>query len=224
MAVSWISRSRLTWVGALGLALVLPACAAPGPRVGGVSSLERSVTLQRRSAGLRIGTWRVRDLQEIAGSTFSETPLFEGYFQRGLDLHLALGSTMGLWRRTQEVAGSGKVTSYIVPAFTSLKIYPLTRPEQRFEPYIDAGIGGAIGIDDREGTAGGPLGETEGTDARFGFGFKGGGGVEWRFSRAFGLSLGGRYQWIRFGSEVGGDRTFQGLGFDAGLTYRFQYD
>ena len=111
-----------------------------------------------------------------------------------------------------------------MPMFTSLKVYPITRPEKRFEPYLDAGVGAAIGIDDREGVVGGLPGETDGTSASLGFGFKGGLGVEWRFSRAFGLSLDGRYQWIRFGDEVGGDRSFQGLGFGAGLTYRFQYD
>ena len=219
-----ISRGELGWLCALAFTVVLPACAGPGLRPGGAPSAERIATLQRRGAGVMIGAWGVQDLQGFAGASFKEWPALEGYFQRGLDLHLTMGNTIGLWRRQQELAGTGEVTSYVVPMFTSIRAYPVTRPEQRFEPYIEAGVGAALGIEDREGVGGALPGESDGTSASFGLGFRGGLGLEWRFSRAFGVGLNGRYQWVRLGNQVGGDRTFRGLGFDAGLTYRFQYD
>ncbi|TMQ67463.1 MAG: hypothetical protein E6K78_05020 [Candidatus Eisenbacteria bacterium] len=55
------------------------------------------------------------------------------------------------------------------------------------------------------------------------FGLKAGVGTDWRLGQAFGLTLGGRYQWTEFGEDVGGQRIFNGLGADLGLTYRFQY-
>lgn len=201
---------------------------------------------QREGAGLRGGVWLVPD-REVQGAQGSETPSFEGYFQRGLDLHLAIESSVGFWRRHQEIARSGgaldavdgrsagvypenaeaeQVNSYIIPLFTALKLYPATRPEQPTEPYILGGVGFALGIDDRQNTAGGILGVGggDGTVILTGFGFKAGAGVEFRLGRAFGLNVGGRYQWVRFGDEVGGERTFKGLGLDAGFTYRFQYE
>ena len=162
-------------------------------------------------------------------------PLFEGYFERGLDRHLALQTSVGLWRRTQEIESSGgigggttteRVASWIVPMFTALRFFPLTGPDATLEPFAEGGVGFALGLDDRQTEAGGPLGlgSGEGIATVLGFGFKGGLGVEWRFSRALGLSVGGRYQWIRFVEDVGGDRIFRGFGAAAGLTYRFQFD
>src|SRR5690606_30854188 len=112
-----------------------------------------------------------------------------------------------------------------LPLFTALKLYPFTRPDDAFEPFISAGVGLALGIDDRTTTSSDllGLGAGSGTAMLTGFGFRGGAGVEWRFSQAFGLSASGRYQWIRFGGELGGERTFKGPAFEAGLTYRFQY-
>ena len=122
-----ISRGELGWLCALAFTVVLPACAGPGLRPGGAPSAERIATLQRRGAGVMIGAWGVQDLQGFAGASFKEWPALEGYFQRGLDLHLTMGNTIGLWRRQQELAGTGEVTSYIVPMFTSIRAYPVTR-------------------------------------------------------------------------------------------------
>jgi hypothetical protein len=197
---------------------------------------EQRVKAMRRGAGLRVGVWDVRGLSEVSGARVSETPLIEGYFQKGLDLHLALENTVGVYRREQRLTRDGgigggmveeKVAAYVVPQFTSLKVYPFTRPEQRFEPYIIGGAGVTIGIDDRENSESGGLlggGGESGTGFVVGFGLKGGLGTELRFSEAFGLAAGGRYQWVRFFGELAGERTYRGLGADVGLTYRFQYE
>lgn len=177
--------------------------------------------IARRGAGLRIGMWALdTDDEDEAVADADEWPYLEGYFQRGLDRHLAIESTLGLQRRTiQEESGgiigeptTTEVTAYVVPLLTAIKLYPLTGPEDRVEPYVAAGGGFAFGIEDGEGTG-----------IQTGFGLKGEAGLEVRFSQAFGLGLRGGYQWIRFGDEIGGLDTYKGFGGGIGLTYRFQY-
>jgi len=219
----------------LGVVVALGAGAA-GARgqEDSASDPEKQARRERQGAGLRGGIWDVRDLTEVSGAKYSTSPAFEGYFQKGLDLHLAIESTAGVWRRRQTMEQDGglgggtvreEVNSYVVPLFTALKLYPFTRPDDAFEPFVSAGVGLALGIDDRTTTSSDllGLGAGSGTAMLTGFGFRGGAGVEWRFSQAFGLSASGRYQWIRFGGELGGERTFKGPAFEAGLTYRFQY-
>jgi hypothetical protein len=216
---------------ALGMALLAGDSAAQADTV-----TERRVKAMRRGAGLRVGVWDVRGLGEVSGARVSETPLFEGYFQKGLDLHLALENTVGVYRRMQRLTrtsggiGGGtveeKVAAYVIPQFTSLKLYPFSRPEQRFEPFMLGGAGLTIGIDDRENSESGGLlggGGESGIGFVAGFGLKGGLGIELRFSDAFGAAAGGRYQWVRFFGELAGERTYRGLGADVGITYRFQY-
>ncbi|HEX6965088.1 MAG TPA: outer membrane beta-barrel protein [Gemmatimonadaceae bacterium] len=201
-----------------------------------IAATEQRAELARRGAGLSVGPWNVQGLHTTQGAMYTVMPAIEGYFQKGLDLHLALETTVGLWRRTQRLTQPGSfgsdsstesVSSYVVPLFTTLKIYPFTKPSQRLEPYMLGGIGFAIGVDDRRTNGGsGSLlsgGAQNGVALVTGFGFTGGAGVEWRFSNAFGLAAGTRYRWVRFLGDVGGDDTFKGLGFDAGITYRFQY-
>ncbi|HEU5183792.1 MAG TPA: hypothetical protein VFU01_04430 [Gemmatimonadaceae bacterium] len=196
---------------------------------------EQRVKRMRRGAGLRVGTWDVRGLSQVSGARVNEWPMFEGYFQKGLDLHLALENTVSVFRREQRIMRSGglggtveeKLTAYVIPQFTSLKVYPFTRPEQGFEPFIIGGAGLTIGVDDRENSESGGLlggGGESGVGFVAGFGLKGGLGFELRFSEAFGAGLGGRYQWVRFFGELAGERTYRGLGADIGITYRFQYE
>lgn len=221
----------LTTMASLALGMVLLA----GDAGAQTDTTEQRVKRMRRGAGIRVGVWDVRGLTEVSGAQVSETPLFEGYFQRGLDLHLALENTVGVYRREQRITRPGpisgeieeKVSAYVIPQFTSLKLYPFSRPEQGFEPYISGGAGLTIGVDDRENSESGGLlggGGESGIGFVAGFGLKGGLGVELRFSEAFGVGVGGRYQWVRFFGELAGERTYRGLGADVGLTYRFQYD
>lgn len=229
------ARHVVCWKGitsmALGMTLLAGDAAAQADTVR-----EQQVKAMRRGAGLRVGVWDVRGLAEVSGARVSESPLLEGYFQKGLDLHLALENTVGVYRREQRITRDGgigggtveeKVAAYVIPQFTSLKLYPFTRPAERFEPYISGGAGVTIGVDDRENSGSGGLlggGGDAGTSFVAGFGLKGGLGIELRFGEAFGIAAGGRYQWVRFFGELAGERTYRGLGADIGLTYRFQYD
>jgi hypothetical protein len=221
-------------IGALA-AVASVAIWAPPADAQGDTLTEQRVKQMRRGAGVRVGTWDVRGLTQVSDARVSETPLFEGYFQRGLDLHLALENSVSVYRREQRLTRTGgigggtieeKLSAYVIPQFTSLKLYPFTRPEQRVEPYLVGGAGLTIGVDDRENAGSGGLlggGGESGTGFVAGFGLKGGLGVELRFSEAFGAGVGGRYQWVRFFGELAGERTYRGLAAEVGLTYRFQY-
>jgi hypothetical protein len=198
------------------------------------ADLERNARLARRGGGVRVGAWDVRALAAPADAKVSATPVLEGYVRRGLDLHLALENSVGVWRRTQSVTqtttgplggstqSTSTVESYVIPQFTSIVLFPLTRPEQRVEPFVKAGAGFALGVDDRSGDSGSLFGSS-GTSLVPGYGVNGGVGVELRLSSALGLAAAGRYQWIRFLQDFSGRRTFEGFGAEVGLTYRFQF-
>ena len=195
---------------------------------------ERRARLGRRGGGLRIGTWDVGGLDTPSGASVSTTPAFEGFVRRGLDLHLAVEHSVAVWRRTQRVTqttttplgGTTQSTStletYIVPQYTSIAFFPLTRPEHHVEPYVKAGAGFAVGVDDRSGSGNG-LFSSPGMSLIPGYGATGGAGVEVRFTDALGLAAAGRYQWTRFFQELSGRRTFEGFGAELGMTYRFQF-
>jgi hypothetical protein len=222
---TWLPEPRRILRGMLplflaGLVLALPGALLAQER----SQSEQETERARRGAGLRVGGWTGMDLTELDGASYSTLPHFQGWFQRGLDRHLAIESTLALWRRVQERNGE-KVSTYIAPLFTSLKFYPGVGPEATVQPYVLGGGGLALGIDDREGTQGGllGLGGSDGLSFHTGLGFKAGGGLDYWFSQALGLTVGARYQWIRFDGSPGGHRTYKGTVVDAGFTYRFQY-
>jgi hypothetical protein len=175
----------------------------------------------RRGAGLRIGAWTVKNPGDDR-TTYSHSPQLEAYFQRGLDDHLALESTIGVWRRaarTIETGTGNTVTTntYVIPLFTTLKIFPVTRPDQALEPFVLAGGGFALGIDEvSENAIGGG-----GTSIATGFGTRVGAGLELHLNDIFGLTVSSRYQLIGYGEDLGGANTFKGFGFEGGLTYRF---
>jgi opacity protein-like surface antigen len=186
------------------------------------SEVERQARLARRGAGVRVGIWNV-DVESAEDP--SKSLHFEGYFQRGLDKHLALESSAGVWwvstTVTQPLPGSqpAENKSYVIPLLTSLKLFPLTEVGDKLEPFIMAGVGFALGVaDESDNTIGGG-----GTSLVTGFGLRGGGGLELRLSSAFGASASAKYQWVKFGEELGGMDTFNGLGFEGGITYRFQF-
>lgn len=189
---------------------------------------EREVKRQRQGAGLRIGTWRLASLSSVSGATYSSLPAFEGYWQHGLDRHLAIETGVGFWQRTQHAssgAGNEQVASYVLPMTTSIKLYPATSPSDALEPFVMAGAGLTLGIDDRNTVSGGLLGGSGGNGTLLipGIGLRVGGGVEYRLGSAFGVSVTAGYQYVRFFEEVGSDRTYKGMQVMGGLTYRFQY-
>lgn len=197
------------------------------------AAAEQRARLERRGAGISAGFWHARGLTESPGVDYGESLAFEAFFAKGLDLHLALENTLGLWVRTQTATSDGglggssteTIRSYIIPQFTSIKFYPVSRPADRFQPFAALGAGFAIAIDDRETeSSGGVLGGIAGDGTAFipGFGIRAQTGTELR-GRALGVSLLAKYQWIRFFQEVGGERTFQGPGVELGFVYRFQY-
>ena len=234
--------SRIRFRYALATLVFVSSAAAAGAQVTGSDTTragrpldpERQAQLARRGGGVRAGFWDVRGPRVPDGGTESETPAFEGYVRKGLDAHLALENSVGFWRYRQTISTTSggplggtttsRIDAYVVPQQTSVVFFPVTRPEQRIEPFLRAGIGLTLGIEDRKGEGGGLFGTAgEGISMVVGFGATGGGGVEWRLTDALGISASGRYQWVRFLEELAGSETYQGLGADLGITYRFQF-
>jgi opacity protein-like surface antigen len=194
------------------------------------SEIERDARLARQSGGLVAGVWLL-DIPDPAGAvSVSTSPYVEGYYRRGLDRHLAVESSVGVLRREETERRASTIggettnrrTSWIVPLMTGLRFYP-TDPGARLEPYVGAGIGLALGIQEQSGDAGGLLGGSGGTSMETGFGFNGTAGVELALSRVFRLTGGAGYQWVRFGNDVGAAGTYRGLRATGGFVYRFQY-
>ena len=187
---------------------------------------EREGRLARRSGGVRVGRWNV-DIPADDTTEVSRSLHFEIYFQRGLDERVAIENSLAAWLRvTEEVQtlplGGQRIVetrSYVVPLITSLKFYPLTTTDDFFEPYIRGGVGFALGvIREAENAIGGG-----GTSIATGFGITTSLGVEVHVTRALGLLAAGRFQWLRFGEDLGSQDQFAGAGFEGGLTYRFQF-
>lgn len=197
------------------------------------SEAETRARLARRGAGLTVGQWELRGLEPPTGVEVSTMPMISGWLRKGLDARLSLENGVGVWRRVQTVPPTGgiggtageEIQSWVVAQTTALRFFPFTDAGARVEPFVLGGAGLTLGIDDRETTSGGLLGGsgTSGIAIVPGFSLQGGAGVEWRFAESFGLTAGARYQWTRFFQDFGGERTYQGPVFEAGLTYRFRY-
>jgi hypothetical protein len=210
---------------ALALWLAPAALSAQKPQVtDSATARENAVKRQRQGAGLRVGTWQTTGLTTVTGASYSTLPALEGYWQKGLDEHVAIETSGGFWGRTQRDS-NGRVSSFAVPMLTAIKLYPATTVADQLEPFISAGGGFTIGVDDETGATGGllPGGGSSGTALIIGLGLKGGAGLEYHAGRAFGLQAGVAYQWIHFLNPVGGNSDYKGPLIYGGLTYRFQY-
>ncbi len=194
------------------------------------SEAEKQARLARKSAGVIVGTWGQIDSPAGGSTTVSDSPIGVGYFRKGIDKHLALETTVGVWRRVVETpatgglggSSGGSTSAILLPQFTSLKLFPFTGPDQAFEPYMSAGAGLTLGFQSQSGS-GGLLGGGGGSGLIVGVGASGGAGVEWRLSKAFGLAAGGHYTYIQFFDNLAGQKMYRGTGANLGLTYRFQY-
>jgi opacity protein-like surface antigen len=214
---------RALWFSVLLLAgLAVGPGVAAGQRVDETDE-ERAARLARRGAGLRAGAWFVKVASDV---DVSKSPAFEAYFQRGLDQHLTLESSLSVWwakTMTEQTPPGGsqveETASFVIPLLTSLKLFPFTDVSSRLEPYLLAGIGFALGVEhESENTIGG-----DGTSLVTGLGFRGGAGMELHISHTVGVTAGVKYQWIHFNEEMGGQGTYAGLGVAGGFTYRFQF-
>ncbi len=184
-------------------------------------SVDEEARAARRGGGVRVGIWKV-DLTSEQDP--SRSLHYEGYFQRAMDEHLALENSLGVWWGTTSVAGPApgafvETQTFVVPLLTSLKLFPFSRAGERLEPYVAGGIGFALGVEKEDENAVGGGGTTIVT----GIGFRGAFGLQFKIAGALGVSASAKYQWTRFGEDLGGMDTFGGVGADGGLTYRFQF-
>jgi len=220
------SRTFMPIVIALVVLASSPSWGAAG------DDAETGAKRARGGGGLRAGSWQVDGLDEPASGSASESITAEGWFQKGLDLHLALESTLGFWQRTQSSTETGslgaetdrELHTYLVPTLTTLKIYPFTRPSSPLEPFLAAGVGVVLGIDQEKVSSTDPLVPSDNsTTFHTGLGIQTGVGMDWNSGSPFGLTLGGRYQWATFAEDVGGQALYRGFVVNAGVTYHFQY-
>lgn len=186
--------------------------------------------LSRGGAGLRVGTWEVYGLETPPTGRSWETVCVEGYFQKGLDQHLAVESTIGFWQRDLQTTEPGAVTgqinsnmqTYLIPTMSALKIYPMGHSSSPLQPYLLGGVGFVLGIEREQVSSSDPLVQSGEFNAlQTGLGLQSGGGIEWNTGGPFGLALGARYQWASFAKEVGGKSMYRGPGITGGVTYRF---
>jgi hypothetical protein len=205
----------ITMVAAVVFAFATPLCAQSNTDTD-------ADPLARGGVGLRVGLWDVEP-PSLPATTFKNLPQLEVFFERGLDEHIALESSVGAWRRTAtrtELTGNQVEThTYVFPLFTALKIYPATTLDHTIEPFFSGGIGFALGLDDVGTNAIGGGGTTIVT----GFGFHGGVGLDLHITRALGMQAAARYQWIQYGEALGGGEQFKGFGVEGGITYRLQF-
>lgn len=210
------------------LALLLTLIAGASTALAGEPTDEVTATTQRgrNGAGLLVSSWRP---DEPAGFSNSSGVEVQGYLQRGLDLHLAWENTLGYWQRksswtdTQPIVGTTTHTlqTHLVPTLTALRLYPFDLPSSHIEPFVSAGMGPVLGI--QQQTTSGGLSPADATTMNVGLGVRAGVGVDVRANEAFGFTAGGHFESASFGNDMSGDKLFQGWGMDVGLSYRFQY-
>lgn len=215
---------------------MIPVLALLGLAVGAAASFAAQTTdtvearTERESngAGIRAGVWAVQDLPNGSGAT--QTPAFEGYFQKGLDMHLVWENTIGYWGNTYSVTSvsvlgstTTKIQTHLIPSITALKIYPVTARTDPFEPFLLGGAGAVFGIVPQSSSGSGSTAGAGSPTFATGLGLRVGGGFDWHWGPAFGLTGGARYEWASFAQHVGPESLYRGPVFNGGLTYRFQY-
>lgn len=155
----------------------------------------------RRAVGLRAGSWQ-------------DLPYIEIYFQRGLAERVALENSAGVWRQKQD-----SWETYVIPLLTTLKIYPLTAPTRALQPYIMFGLGLGVGVEreSKRAVGGG------GTSILTALGGKAAGGLEFKLRKSLHAHGGGRYLYMHYNDKLAFRNTYEGIGFEGGISYRFNF-
>ncbi len=179
----------------------------------------------RNGGGIQISTWQPEKEDGVENKAMVA---FQGWFEKGLDVHLAWQNTLGYWRRTttwSQTDLTGTTTyerqTHLVPTITELRLYPFTTPDDRVEPYLFGGAGVVLGFEQEKSSA--LAAANPGFGMHTGLGLRAGAGVDLRASEMFGVTVGSHFESASFGQEKSGERLYKGFGFDVGLTYRFQY-
>ena len=223
MTTNAVSKNRLFYAGVL---LSLSVCAGLARAADPVDNVAAGTQRERNGGGVQVSTWQPK---KQAGVSNTGMAAFLGYFEKGLDLHLAWQNTLGYWRRTTtwsetQLTGTTKheLETHLVPTITSLRLYPFTTPSDRVEPYLNAGVGVVLGLE-QDKLSDGITTTNSGYTMHTGLGIRTGVGVDVRANDAFGIMVGGHFESASFGEEKPGERLYKGFGADVGLTYRFQY-
>ena len=221
MTTNRVSMGRL-----IALLLSLSAFASFAHAADAADPVTAGTQRERNGGGVQISTWQPKDQ---AGVKNTGMAAFQGWFEKGLDLHLAWENTIGYWHRTStwsDVDFTGttnhELQTHLVPTLTALRLYPFTTPTDRVEPYLSAGAGVVLGFE-QDKVTGTFVSANPSYQMHTGLGLRAGAGLDLKASDVFGVMVGGHFESASFGEEKPGERLYKGFGFDAGLTYRFQY-
>lgn len=151
---------------AIGLLVATPLDAQDSTR-SGETAAEARARMARRAAGLLVGPWELRGITPPNGVDVSTMPTITVYLRKGLDARLAMENGVGVWRRVQTTPPTGglggtpgeEVQSWVVAQTTNIRFFPATDAGATFEPWLLGGAGFTLGIDDRETSGGGILGD-----------------------------------------------------------------
>lgn len=172
----------------------------------------------REVVGLRVGSWRVTDVNRLREASYSTIPVADFFYRRELGDRTALELGLSLWRRGRATR-DGTVGMWVGPLYGGLKYYPFGRDEAPVEPYLSAAAGPALGYEQRESSRLGSL--VSGWTVSIGPGAEAGAGAEMDLSRNLGLTLDAGYQWVHYlAGELDSPDTYRGAAVSAGVTYR----
>jgi len=90
------------------LAIVLVVAQARAQDSSKPTAQEEKAKLARRGAGAMVGSWSLLD-SPGGGVSVSDSPIGIGYFRSGLDQHLALETTVGIWKRDITAPATGGI-------------------------------------------------------------------------------------------------------------------
>lgn len=183
--------------------------------------------------GLKGGVWRVDKAKDMIStsvykaSSNTYSPYLELYFSLGLKKGFCLEFLLGSCSRGE--------TRFDVPDgyfWESITIVPLSfgakhfffskNPKRKWKPYTDLGLSYVIGSSklDYGSFGSGEKYFFEGFGkSRSTFGLFLGGGLDYSLSELLWVNFDLKYQWIKFGKEVGGLKDYGGTRLTLGLSY-----
>lgn len=216
----------------LTLAAALPARGQTPTAAAIQYSADSIVRLHHKAAGVAVGSWFVGPLDVRSEVESRTSPMLELFYQSGRSPRRVLEGGVSAWRWNLEARTAGTcpscapfqagdyVSAYLIPAFVSVKLYPRSSPNARLEPYVLAGPAIALAVQMySNGNAAGLYGSNAEAGLQAGIGARVGAGADYRLTPAWGISLGARYQAIRFFNAVAGRKSFNGPVLQGGLVH-----
>jgi opacity protein-like surface antigen len=187
---------------------------------------------------VRVGAWFPKDKEQgvtLDDIAFDKT---EGAIEEsqalGLDFHfrknvghpfytdLSVGGWYTTYEFTPNLAALPRYDAWslIVPVTIGLSVAPL--PDNPFQPYAMVGLGAYIGFTGHDALQVSDENVPDDTDTYIRFGYFAGLGIDFMFAESFGISVGVKYQFVKFeeGQLFTGQQDFTGLQAQVGVAMK----